>query len=133
MNKDKEFVIISSDDEEFVVDDTIINSSSTLKTLLFEQSGPDNCNIIIVDYISSETLSHIITFIKYNIAFENTEEFNKTFIKNMDIDSLLDIIIASKYLDIKEMFELGERRFKNIIKKTPEKIRQILNIENDFD
>ena len=129
---DKNFIIISSDDKEFKVNENVINYSQKLKDLLFEQSGSENCNKIKIDFIDSTTLSHIITFIKFNISNENNEIFNINFIKNLDIDCLLDIILASKYLQIEVIYKLSSDRLKSVIKKSPSEIRQIFNIDYDL-
>jgi hypothetical protein len=129
---DKNFIIISSDNKEFKVNKTIINYSQKLKDLLFEQSGPDNYNKIEIDFIESTTLSHIITLIKFNISNKNNQIFNINFIKNLDIDCLLDIILASKYLQIEFIYKLSSDRLKLVIKKPPSEIRQIFNIDYDL-
>lgn len=132
IQSDKNFIVISSDNKEFTVDQSVINYSPKLKTLLFEQSNNDYCNVIHINVINSLTLSHIITFIKYNLNVKNCDKFNKNYINNLDFDSLIDIILGSKYLEINIIYELSTKRLLNTIRKTPEEIRKIFNIDNDL-
>lgn len=131
MDNDLEFIILSSDNKVFKVNEEIINYSQTFKDLLFDQTHEDNLNTVKVDFVESSTLSHIIAFIRYNIK-NNDRNFNKRFVENMNLDTLLDTIIASKELDIKELFELTSNRFRTVIKKDPKDIRSLFGLEDDL-
>ena len=51
----------------------------------------------------------------------------------VDQEVLFDLIMAANYLDIKPLLDLGCAYVASMIKgKTPEQIRQLFNIENDF-
>lgn len=53
---------------------------------------------------------------------------------NVNVDTLLEIVMAANYLDIKELFQLSCLTTANIIKgRTPEEIRSVFHIENDLD
>lgn len=51
----------------------------------------------------------------------------------VDQATLFELILASNYLDIKSLLDLGCKSVANMIKnKSPEEIRQTFNIKNDF-
>jgi S-phase kinase-associated protein 1 len=64
--------------------------------------------------------------------FDDTDEWDSTFIR-MDNEELFDVILAANYLDIKDLLDLGCKEVASKLKgKTPEQIRALFNIENDF-
>ena len=51
----------------------------------------------------------------------------------VDQEMLFEIILASNYLDIKPLLDVGCKTVANMIKgKSPEEIRKTFNIQNDF-
>jgi S-phase kinase-associated protein 1 len=59
-------------------------------------------------------------------------EWDGKFIQ-VDQEMLFEIILAANYLDIKPLLDLGCKTVANMIKgKTPEEIRKLFNIQNDF-
>ncbi|CAK5274099.1 unnamed protein product [Mycena citricolor] len=59
-------------------------------------------------------------------------EWDQKFI-NVDQEMLFEIILAANYLDIKPLLDVGCKTVANMIKgKTPEEIRKLFNIVNDF-
>jgi hypothetical protein len=58
--------------------------------------------------------------------------WDQTFMQ-VDQEMLFEIILASNYLDIKPLLDVGCKTVANMIKgRSPEKIRKIFNITNDF-
>ncbi|KAF7298037.1 FAD-binding protein [Mycena chlorophos] len=59
-------------------------------------------------------------------------EWDQKFI-TVDQEMLFEIILAANYLDIKQLLDVGCKTVANMIKgKTPEEIRKLFNIVNDF-
>ncbi|KAG6820858.1 hypothetical protein H0H93_010685 [Arthromyces matolae] len=59
-------------------------------------------------------------------------EWDQKFI-TVDQEMLFEIILAANYLDIKPLLDVGCKTVANMIKgKTPEEIRKLFNIVNDF-
>jgi S-phase kinase-associated protein 1 len=73
----------------------------------------------------------ILTFFNARKSDDITE-WDGAFIK-VENEDLFEIILAANYLDIKPLLDLGCKTVANMIRgKTPEQIREMFNIENDF-
>lgn len=60
------------------------------------------------------------------------EEWDQKFMQ-VDQEMLFEVILASNYLDIKPLLDVGCKTVANMIKgKSPEEIRKTFNITNDF-
>ncbi|KAH8754622.1 negative regulator sulfur controller-3, partial [Diaporthe sp. PMI_573] len=69
---------------------------------------------------------------EYRVENAPIDEWDQTYMK-VDQDMLFEILLAANYLDIKALLDLGCKTVANMIKgKTPEEIRRIFNITNDF-
>ncbi|VAH54324.1 unnamed protein product [Triticum turgidum subsp. durum] len=63
---------------------------------------------------------------------EDLKSFDAEFVK-VDQATLLDLILAANYLNIKGLLDLTCQTVADMIKgKTPEEIRKTFNIKNDF-
>ncbi|XP_020210747.1 SKP1-like protein 1A [Cajanus cajan] len=135
------------------VDETLVNVSPTMKRLIEEKCNESSI-VITLPNISSETLSKIIEFIKLDLesdvtlnnvgvesadadckASESLTSFNnlKLEFTKIDVDTLLHLITAAHYLKIEKIYDLGcEETARRIRGNTPEQIRQIFKIKNDF-
>ncbi|KAG1485929.1 hypothetical protein G6F47_013052 [Rhizopus delemar] len=96
-----------------------------------------------ISNVTAKILEKVIEWcIKHKDDINNQENYNS---RNTDIDewdlnymevdqeTLFDIILASNYLDIKQLLNLGCKTVANMIKgKTAEDIRRSYNITNDF-
>jgi len=66
---------------------------------------------------------------------KKTTDIDEWDVKFMQVDQemLFEIILASNYLDIKPLLDVGCKTVANMIKgKSPEEIRKTFNITNDF-
>lgn len=86
--------------------------------------------------VDGATLEKVMQYCEYTVnssdSTETKEAWNENFIK-LEHDTLFAIILAANYLDIKSLLDLSCKKAANSIKgKTPEEIRRMWNIKNDF-
>ena len=136
--------LTASDGTEFEVDRAVANMSTTVKNLLDDMDGVENTPIPLPN-ASSKILPKVIDYCKYHLEHDvtmttSTEEkqtndiipWDQEFCK-VDQETLFGLIMAANYLDIKALLDLTCKTFANMIHgKTPEEIRKLFNIENDF-
>jgi len=146
----------SSDDHEFEVDFELIKKSVTLKNML-EDIGEGEDMPIPLPNITANILEKVIEYLEHHKndpspndddenkeekeekeekkddkRTDNIDEWDTNFMK-VDQATIFELILASNYLDIKPLLDLGCKTVANMIKgKTPEEIRKTFNIKNDF-
>ncbi len=92
--------------------------------------------------VTSKILSKVIEYCKKHVEAPKPEErsgvdeelkaWDADFVK-VDQATLFDLILAANYLNIKSLLDLTCQTVADMIKgKTPEEIRKIFNIKNDF-
>ncbi|VAI84650.1 unnamed protein product [Triticum turgidum subsp. durum] len=102
----------------------------------------DDCadNGIPLPNVDSKILFKIIEYCKKHsststaapASAEDLKSFDAEFVK-VDQATLFDLILAANYLNIKGLLDLTCQTVADMIKdKTPEEIRKIFNIKNDF-
>ena len=134
--------LTASDGTEFEVDRAVANMSTTVKNMLDDMDGVENTPIPLPN-APSKILPKVIEYCKYHLEHDvatTTEEkqtndiipWDQEFCK-VDQETLFGLIMAANYLDIKALLDLTCKTFANMIHgKTPEEIRNLFNIENDF-
>ncbi|TXG64748.1 hypothetical protein EZV62_011742 [Acer yangbiense] len=142
----KKILLRSSDGETFEVEEAVALESQTIKHMV-----EDDCanNEIPLPNVSSSVLSKVIEYCKKHIdSGSNSKSDYKSnkkptdddditawdadFVK-VDQNTLFDLILAANYLDIKGLLDLTCQTVADMIKgKTPEEIRSMFNIKNDF-
>ncbi|KAI8818259.1 putative negative regulator sulfur controller-3 [Fimicolochytrium jonesii] len=142
-------ILEASDNQQFTIEKVVAERSVLLKNML-EDVG-DASEPIPLPNVSSSILKRVIDYCTHHKddpvaateddkdAFESSrkkpediDEWDANFIKGTN-DELFDIILAANYLDIKSLLDLGCKTVANMLKgKTPEQIREMFNIENDF-
>lgn len=138
----------SCDGITFAMDVEIAKQSSTLK-ILMEDIGPDEIEeeVIPMPDIYASTLKQVIqwcTFHKndHTLPVEDVEfkekrtddhsSWDANFLK-IDQGTLFELILAANYLEIAGLMELTCKSVAHMMKgKSPEEIRTIFKIENDF-
>ncbi|GJS42220.1 SKP1-like protein 1B [Tanacetum coccineum] len=140
----KKIVLKSGDGEMFEIDEIVALESQTIKHMIEDECAD---NVIPLPLIASDTLSKIIEYCKKHAelskkddnddkddekAAEDLKSFDAEFVK-LDTNIIQDILLAANFLNIEKLIDLMCRLIADRIKgKTPEEIREILNIENDF-
>ena len=102
--------------------------------------------VIHVHNVESEALKKIIDYVEYHDIYPAEEiekplrgkvedvicDWDKKFLE-MDYSLLIELIMASNYLDMKNLLDLTCAKIANLIKgKSPEQIKDMFGIENDF-
>ncbi|KAH8498103.1 hypothetical protein Peur_073324 [Populus x canadensis] len=141
MSESKKITLKSSDGETFVVEEAVAVESQTIKHMI-----EDDCaeNDIPLPNVTSKILAKVIEYCKKHVEADadkdatitGKDEFMKSwdaeFVK-VDKNTLFDLILAANYLNIKGLLDLTCQAAADMIKgKTPDEIRKIFNIKNDF-
>ncbi|KAK7261652.1 hypothetical protein RIF29_27968 [Crotalaria pallida] len=144
MSSASKITLRSSDGMAFEVDEAVAIQSQTIKYMI-----EDNCtdNGIPIPNVSGNILAKVIEYCKKHAeaaaaAASGSEEKpnNANDLKawdddfaNVDQATLFDLLMAANYLHIKSLLDLICQTVADMIKgKSPEEIRKILNIKNDF-
>ncbi|CCJ30542.1 unnamed protein product [Pneumocystis jirovecii] len=143
--------LMSSDNEKFIVvlDKVVAERSILIKNML-EDVGELDMPIPLPN-VTSSVLKKVLEWCEHHKgdppfsadddldlsvhrSKKSTEidEWDQKFMQ-VDQEMLFEIILASNYLDIKPLLDVGCKTVANMIKnKTPEEIRKTFNIINDF-
>ncbi|CAI0553860.1 unnamed protein product [Linum tenue] len=132
----------SSDGESFEVEEAVAMQSQTIKHMI-----EDDCadNGIPLPNVTGRILAKVIEYCKKHheapkpdgfaggaAADGGLKSWDEDFVK-VDQNTLFDLILAANYLNIKDLLDLTCQTVANMMKgKTPEEIRAIFNIKNDF-
>ena len=124
--------IITSDNQSFNVEKEIISLSTTIKNMLEDLQDLDDVPIPIHN-IRGEIFSKVNTYIsEYHKNGQPTEEWLKEFF-NIPHEILFEIMLGANYLEITSLLNETCKFVAGMMKgKTPEEIRKLFNIPNDF-
>jgi S-phase kinase-associated protein 1 len=128
--------LISKQHDVFEVNKEVAFMFLTVKDMIEEVGSEDPIRLSLVD---SDTLALLIEFAKYqnnardeSLSEDEVKDWCGNFIV-LDDNSLFRLILASNYLNIKALLDLGCKQVADEIRgKTPEEIRVRFNIKNDF-
>ncbi|MCO5570477.1 hypothetical protein L7F22_024199 [Adiantum nelumboides] len=142
----------SVDDELFEVEKAVAFQSVLIKNMV-EDTG--SSVVIPLSNVSGKILARIVEYCKFHVnassstsasassaadskssaaavCEEDIKAFDADFVK-VDQHTLFDLILAANYLNIQGLLDLTCQIVADMIKsKTPEEIRRIFNIVNDF-
>ncbi|KAK5990269.1 E3 ubiquitin ligase complex SCF subunit sconC [Cladobotryum mycophilum] len=125
--------LVSNDNATMEIDRTVAERSVLLKNMLEDLNGAG---------VSQENPIPIVNVNEAVLRKDDDsdarkkttdiEEWDQKFMQ-VDQEMLFEIILASNYLDIKPLLDVGCKTVANMIKgKSPEEIRKTFNITNDF-
>ncbi|KAK6201427.1 Skp1 family, dimerization domain-containing protein [Scheffersomyces amazonensis] len=140
-------IIISSDEEKFTVDQKVAEKSGVLKNMI-NDLNPDGLTedfVAPTPNVRGIVLSKVLEWCEHhkNTVFPDEddedakktapiEEWDRSFFK-VDQEMLYEIILAANYLTITPLRDCGCKIVAEMIKeKSPEELRRIFNITNDF-
>ncbi|KAF8012687.1 hypothetical protein BT93_I0753 [Corymbia citriodora subsp. variegata] len=138
MASGRKITLKSSDGESFEVEQSVAVESQTIKHMI-----EDDCadNAIPLPNVTSKILAKVIEYCKKHVESAKAEDrvndddlkaWDTEFVK-IDQATMFDLILAANYLNIKSLLDLTCQTVADMIKgKTPEEIRKIFNIKNDF-
>ena len=132
----KKIILKSSDGETFEIDEKVALESQTIKNMIEDECAD---TAIPLPNVTSNILSKVIEYCKKHVEAPNSEDkedlksFDADLVKVDDQGTLFDLILAANYLNIKSLLDLTCQTVADMIEaKTPEEIRKMFNIKNDF-
>ncbi len=142
--ENKVVTLVSTDGEKFKISEKAARRSVFINGLLDDYpEDPD----LPLNNIKSNTLSKIVAYLEQYANSEPREierplpssnymecvdSWDYQFI-DCELEVIFDLVFAANYLDIKPLLELASSKIASLIKgKTPEEIRKMFNIVNDF-
>ncbi|KAG1578191.1 hypothetical protein G6F47_012921 [Rhizopus delemar] len=84
---------------------------------MLEDINDDDDDVIPIPNINGKILNKVIEWCEYHKKDFNNED-------NEDQETLFDIILASNYLDIKQLLDLGCKTVANMIKEEESQIKK---------
>ena len=145
----REVTLISQSMEAITVPASVISISETVKSMMLEnESSAEEDRQIPLPNVTLPVLTKVVEFCVESKKEAMTtlekplqnadiskliQPFYFDFISAMDMDSLVELILAANYMKIPPLEDLCSARIASMIKdKTPEQIRANLNIVADF-
>ncbi|KAK7343344.1 hypothetical protein VNO77_12008 [Canavalia gladiata] len=119
------------------VDEDLVVESLTMRCLMEEKQRESESEsekvMISLPEVTSEILCKVIEFLKkYEDPFADFRTWDKQFMK-AEHDTIFDLILAGRYLQIESLVDLGCEAVANRMKgKSTKQIRETFNIKNDF-
>eukprot|EP01006_Ploeotia_vitrea_P018525 TRINITY_DN50041_c0_g1_i1.p1 TRINITY_DN50041_c0_g1~~TRINITY_DN50041_c0_g1_i1.p1 ORF type:complete len:171 (-),score=9.34 TRINITY_DN50041_c0_g1_i1:96-608(-) len=139
--------LVSQEGESFDVPLPVAKLSELVKTMIDEDQDEEEAQEIPLPNVKSTILAKVIEFCRQYSVEPMTEIEKPLKSANMqevvqqwyadyatvEQEVLFELILASNYMDIKPLLDLTCATVASLIKgKTPEEIRKIFNIVNDF-
>nr|GMD65762.1 SKP1-like protein 1A [Ipomoea batatas] len=134
MTVEEMIILRSSDEEIFEVEESVALEMQTIKYMI-----DDECvdTVIPIANVTGKILAKVIEYCKSHAKAAKTsqddlKDFDANFIK-VDHQTLLDLIMAANFLNVKSLLDLTCQAVANLIEnKTVEELRKNFNIQNDF-
>ncbi|KAG8954698.1 hypothetical protein FRC04_011131 [Tulasnella sp. 424] len=148
MSTTPQVTLESSDGEKFKVDKEVAERSVLIKNMIEDVGESDNP--IPLPNVNASVLRKVLEYCEHHRGdplpaadadpsnddnrkrATEISDWDQKFIQ-VDQEMLFEIILAANYMDIKPLLDVGCKTVANMIKgKTPEEIRKLFNIVNDF-
>jgi S-phase kinase-associated protein 1 len=152
-----QYIVVQSNDQrpvEYKLSRAAAQMSGLFKDMLEDQQ-PDQQTVIPVPNVNGRTLKYVIEYMEYHRNSHPDPidkplkgkiddvicEWDKKFLfgdlvrdhDERQHDLLIDVVMAANFLNVKDLLDLTCACIASMIKgKTPEQIRALFNIENDF-
>ncbi|TKR76022.1 hypothetical protein L596_017231 [Steinernema carpocapsae] len=149
----KSIFLESCDGERFAVERDVLRLANAINTMLIDLGLDDDSDAVMTDPIplqnvNASTLKKVIDWLKHHrgdaIPADDPSDAQKerrtddipvwdqAFFR-VDQGTLFELILAANYLEIRALLNNGCKTVANMIKgKSPEEIRHMFNIKNDF-
>lgn len=136
-NSKKMIILKSSDGETFEVEETVALQSQTIRHMVEDECAD---SVIPLPNVKGTILSMVVEYCKKHVEAaaaaaggdNDVKNWDRDFVK-VDQETLLDLLMAANYLNIKDLLELTCQATADMIKdKSPEEVRRIFHINNDF-
>jgi len=143
--KDEFVLLISSEKKEFKVNRRAAVQSHLVKTALEEDKEARDVQLI---HISAPIVEKVVAYMNYHMDVEprriesplkstNMKElvdrFDANFVDEMDLDTLMRVLLAANYMDVKSLLGLLCAKIASMMKgKTADQIRKTFNIRGEF-
>ncbi|KAL0538592.1 hypothetical protein IC582_022740 [Cucumis melo] len=127
----------SSENEIFKVSEEVAKQSVVVRNFLEEDNSNGDEITIPLPNISGKLLGMVIEWIAMHVeeklAEEDLHAWKTKFMEDLDLDLLFELIMAANYLEVTDLFHATCQCVADKISgKSPEEIRKIFNITNDF-
>ena len=139
-------VILTCEGKKIEVDIEVAEKSTILKNMI-EDTGKDG--EIPIPNIRESILRKVLEYCEHyrstqareipkplpnkNLEEAGVDSWDCEFIEMENMDDLIDLVVASNFLDIEGLLNLGCAKVASLIKgKNVEEIRDLFGIENDF-
>jgi len=139
--------LVSNDGVSIVADRVVAERSMLIKNMLEDLGDEVAATPVPIPNVNEQVLKKVLEWCEHHRNDPVTtqdddsdsrkkttdiEEWDQKFMQ-VDQEMLFEIILASNYLDIKPLLDVGCKTVANMIKgKSPEEIRKTFNITNDF-
>ncbi|POS85645.1 E3 ubiquitin ligase SCF complex, partial [Erysiphe pulchra] len=139
--------LVSNDGASITIDTQVAIKSILIKNMIEDLGDAVSENDVPIPNVNEAVLKKVIEWCEHHKNDPVTssdddgdsrkkttdiEEWDQKFMQ-VDQEMLFEIILASNYLDIKPLLDVGCKTVANMIKgKSPEEIRKTFNITNDF-
>ncbi len=146
---DRKVTLISQSMESITLSGSVAELSETVKSMMVEnEDAEEEDRQIPLPNVTLPVLTKVVAFCEeykrepmtaFQKPLQNSDisqlvqPFYSTFILSLDMDALVEMLLAANYMKISPLEDLCSARIASFIKdKTPAQIRANLNIVNDF-